>query len=145
GAEAAAEADPGPWGGAGIGAVIAFAEDEEERPADTAMVWRVIGRGFSPIARQEPAAAEPVATDEPPVGVPPAEEPAEPEIAQAAAAITDGVTPDPDTVDRVSRYNFDELSRILTDRVGSEAVPAAEAAAPNAPARGAGNESSLIS
>ena len=28
--------------------------------------------------------------------------------------------PDPETVERVSRYNFDELSRILTDRVGGD-------------------------
>ncbi|SFC27314.1 His Kinase A (phospho-acceptor) domain-containing protein [Devosia psychrophila] len=31
---------------------------------------------------------------------------------------------DPDTVERVSRYNFDELARILTDRVGEPATVA---------------------
>lgn len=31
---------------------------------------------------------------------------------------------DPEVVERVSRYNFDELARILTDRVGEPAAPA---------------------
>lgn len=34
--------------------------------------------------------------------------------------------PTPDNVERVSRYNFDELSRILTDRVGQDAGTAAQ-------------------
>ncbi|MFC0010839.1 histidine kinase dimerization/phospho-acceptor domain-containing protein [Devosia nitrariae] len=44
----------------------------------------------------------------------------EPESAEPAKAITPAPQ-DADAVERVSRYNFDELSRILTDRVGEMA------------------------
>ncbi|MGV8853850.1 MAG: histidine kinase dimerization/phospho-acceptor domain-containing protein [Devosia sp.] len=45
---------------------------------------------------------------------------------QLSAALAEIATPpsvDPDSVERVSRYNFDELSRILTDRVGDAGQP----------------------
>ena len=32
----------------------------------------------------------------------------------------DDLEADPEVVERVSRYNFDELGRILTDRIGGE-------------------------
>ncbi len=62
--------------------------------------------------------------------------PADDEPAEAVTAI-----PDAETVERVSRYNFDELSRILTDRVSAHpSTPPAEAPAPPA----AANEGALI-
>jgi len=90
-----------------IAALIDYA-DEEEAHSAAPTTWRVIGRGFEPL----PAAA-------------PAEPPAEPEEAPLPMSI-----PDAETVERVSRYNFDELSRILTDRVNANtnaAAPAPEA------------------
>src|SRR5690606_907369 len=38
---------------------------------------------------------------------------------------------DAETVERVSRYNFDELSRILNDRVGDATPPARPATEPS--------------
>ncbi|MHA6729276.1 histidine kinase dimerization/phospho-acceptor domain-containing protein [Devosia sp. A369] len=50
-------------------------------------------------------------------------------VAEEAPPVADELPPEPvadaDTVERVSRYNFDELSRILNDRVG-DAAPAAK-------------------
>lgn len=46
---------------------------------------------------------------------------------------TSSLPPDAEIVERVSRYNFDELSRILTDRVGGE--PQRGEGSPPAPAR----------
>ncbi len=76
-----------------IGALIDFADDEEDEPEPIeATVWRVIGRGFETMT---------------------AELPTEEELVEATPI------PDAETVERVSRYNFDELSRILTDRVSA--------------------------
>ena len=113
-----------------IGALIEYANDEprhdappedeaipveesvatpgEEPPADEpieATIWRVIGRGFVPLADDEPVEEDLGETVE--------------------AAETAGTTPDPETVERVSRYNFDELSRILSDRVTNPLPPSA--------------------
>ncbi|WP_055048182.1 sensor histidine kinase [Devosia sp. A16] len=118
-----------------IAALIDFAEEEEslagsetveEPQAAPPTVWRVIGRGFAAIDQDQPA-------EPPPPELPAADD----EAAEAAAAI-----PDAETVERVSRYNFDELSRILTDRVSAHPVapPADEPAAPPA----AANDGALI-
>ena len=56
----------------------------------------------------------------------PADQPDEPTIeaeADADEPIIAEPPKDPDSVERVSRYNFDELSRILNDRVGDSAPP----------------------
>lgn len=97
-----------------IAALIDFADEEEAATAASEpepvapTIWRVIGRGFQAI--EEPAA----------------QPPAEDEAVEPASAI-----PDAETVERVSRYNFDELSRILTDRVSAHPVdPPPEATAP---------------
>lgn len=118
-----------------IAALIDFADEDEadkEEPAPeepvAATVWRVIGRGFEALAEALPAdeSAE----------LPAALASLEDEPIETVAAI-----PDAETVERVSRYNFDELSRILTDRVSAHpAPPPAEAAPPAAP----GNEGALI-
>ncbi|SMQ59084.1 Signal transduction histidine kinase [Devosia lucknowensis] len=68
-------------------------ETRADEPTPVATLYKVTGRQFRPL----PSAVDDTATDAP---------------AEAQAE------PDPDTVERVSRYNFDELSRILTDRVG---------------------------
>ena len=84
-----------------IAAIIEAADAEDESVAPT--IWRIVGRGLTPLPVERPV-EEPVAAS---------------------------VPPDADTVERVSRYNFDELSRILTDRVNGmqvrpDEVPAAE-------------------
>ena len=104
----------GPQGGEGpdmIAAVIEFADDNEEieeaHEAAAPVTYRVIGRGFTPIASE--SAAAPAASAEAP-----------PEPAAEIATDLPAPPPSPEIVERVSRYNFDELSRILTDRVGAE-------------------------
>lgn len=80
----------------------ASADEPLEPQSDTQKptVWRVVGRGFTPLAADE----EPPAAEAP---------------------------PDAETVERVSRYNFDELSRILADRVsGHPPAPPPEEQAP---------------
>ena len=123
------------------------AGDEEstkpEAPADTPpQLFRVTGRGFEPIAATEPLEGEQteaeadladlerldeafkdeeavpeelVSDDAPPNAVEMAA------VADALAALGPVAPPDVETVERVSRYNFDELSRILNDRVGETA------------------------
>jgi len=89
-----------------IAAVIEYADEEPEPEAPgRAVTYRVTGRGFTPAPAGEP---KPAGDDALPAG--PQEPPPE-------------TTPDAEIVERVSRYNFDELSRILTDRVGSEPAP----------------------
>ncbi|NGP17344.1 hypothetical protein [Devosia aurantiaca] len=63
-------------------------------PEPAPLLFKVTGRGFMPNVVQ----------------------PAEPVVEEAAVP----PPPDAETVERVSRYNFDELSRILTDRVGNQ-------------------------
>ncbi|MEO6396372.1 MAG: HAMP domain-containing sensor histidine kinase [Devosia sp.] len=84
-----------------IGDIIAFADDPEEADAEVpASQWIISGRGFVPLANETLAA-------------PPA-------ISTVDAA------PDTETAEQVSRYNFEELGRILTDRVGSDNAPEIE-------------------
>ena len=75
------------------------AEYEPEPEAPT--LFKVTGRGFVPLAVDAPVEPEPETA---PVAMPP----------------TDDPEADPEVVERVSRYNFDELGRILTDRIGGE-------------------------
>ena len=102
-------------------------------------LYQVTGRGFvadEPAAAEEteaeadlPAlealdASEPVPVEDD-VSVVPADDASR---LQAALAELAPKAPDADTVERVSRYNFDELSRILNDRVGetSQNLPKAQ-------------------
>ncbi|HWA19177.1 MAG TPA: PAS domain-containing sensor histidine kinase [Devosia sp.] len=95
-----------------IAEIISYADDpeealeedfEDEQPIATQ--WQITGRGFTPLSETLPAEV--------------------PEIATVDAA------PDNETAERVSRYNFEELGRILTDRVAGE--PATEIEPPIAP------------
>jgi signal transduction histidine kinase len=106
-----------------IAAVIEFADDDEE-PEANPVTWRVTGRGFTPIAAEEPAPEAP--------------------LAEEVATVAENEAPDTETVERVSRYNFDELSRILIDRVGSEPQPPVEIEPPIEPPRRTATEGSLI-
>jgi PAS domain-containing protein len=106
-----------------IAAVIEYADDPEPAPTPAGELpplpadepkshWMITGRGFRAL-QPEPPAPEP----EPPVREP------EPPLAEPAA-LTEVATSDPvadaETAERVSRYNFEELGRILTDRVSGE-------------------------
>jgi signal transduction histidine kinase len=84
------------------------ASEEAEPPPSVA--YRVIGRGFTSLAADE---AEPSPTDR----TAPDDASATEEEDAGAAAIS---AADVEVVERVSRYNFDELSRILSDRVGND-------------------------
>ncbi len=101
-----------------IAAVIAYADDQDDEPAAAAptRVWKVTGRGF--VRLSETAAPEGVLAEID--GTSPSElETAEP-ILLAGTPVETTTAPDSASVEQVSRYNFDELSRILTDRVGGE-------------------------
>ncbi|ODT83489.1 MAG: hypothetical protein ABS76_03785 [Pelagibacterium sp. SCN 64-44] len=113
--------------------------DETERAQDgiaaedaAPVLYRVTGQGFKPL----PAAPE--LETELPDGESGAETPAEEALSEPPAPppVEDSV--DAETVERVSRYNFDELSRILSDRVGERGPQRAEEAQPPAPVAASG-------
>lgn len=121
-----------------IASVIEYADDlEDEAPETAAPVlqspqrshWLITGRGFR-MAETPPAEPEAVAAigDDKPEAAPSASDTTLPvEPAPAPAAIVDAdATGDAETAERVSRYNFEELGRILTDRVSAEPAPPAE-------------------
>jgi signal transduction histidine kinase len=122
-AEPAEDGDP-------IAAMIALIEAEDAADRERITTWRIIGRGFEAIETTETVAgsAEPI-TDAPGD---------EGRMVEVAVDAPEAMPPEPDqeTVERVSRYNFDELSRILTDRVSGVPAPTEPEAAP---AAGAGN------
>lgn len=113
-----------------IAAMIALIEAEDAADRERVTTWRVIGRGFEAIdtAETTEGSAEPVEAAPNDTG----------RTADVAEDAPEAMPPEPDqeTVERVSRYNFDELSRILTDRVSGVPAPAEPEAAPMA---GAGN------
>ncbi|MEP7240583.1 MAG: ATP-binding protein [Devosia sp.] len=123
-----------PPGGLGeedlIAAMIEYADDPEasETADDTTPKthWMITGRGFRRLP-PEPA-AEGGDADGPPAPSQPSVEDAPPVTPATApvALVTDG--PDRDAAERVSRYNFAELGRILTDRVGGDGNAEAAAA-----------------
>ena len=101
----------------------------EEAAAPT--LYKVTGAGFRALPESEAVSKSPHIEDSD----------GEPEaIAPEAAEISPSDTPDPDAVERVSRYNFDELSRILSDRVGerNRTVPAAPTPLPTVANTGTG-------
>lgn len=75
---------------------------ETKEPQPTPTLFKITGRGFRALEPSAPETEAPEADALFPVDAPPIE-------------IPDGAH---DLVERVSRYNFDELSRILNDRVG---------------------------
>ncbi len=118
-----------------IAALIEYADDpESDAPPvkEQGSHWMITGRGFrsrpaAPVVDAEPEAAAPIVDTPTPPEVPQnPEQPAEPE-----AVATLDAAPDPETAERVSRYNFEELGRILTDRVSMD--PVSEPDAPYVP------------
>lgn len=103
----------------------------------TPQLFSITGRGF--VALDETGTIPPEQTDaeadlgdlerldEGATPPPPAPVPTQTEMAAVTAALAElgpARTDDADAVERVSRYNFDELSRILNDRVGETAPQA---------------------
>ncbi|HTM76349.1 MAG TPA: histidine kinase dimerization/phospho-acceptor domain-containing protein [Devosia sp.] len=130
---------------------VVLASQQAETVPDVAAphLFEVTGRGFTPLAEGTDD-AETAQTDaeadlgdlerldeafRPEDAVPaelerPDAAPNAAELAAVTAALADlGPAATPDVVERVSRYNFDELSRILNDRVG-ETAPQASASKP---------------
>ena len=112
-------------------------DSDESARTDVPPLFKVTGRGF--VADQDVAAED----EQTEAGMDLADlsrldsaEQAMPEVAEAAARLSAALaeiapppTTDPEVVERVSRYNFDELSRILNDRVGEGGQAPAPAAA----------------
>jgi signal transduction histidine kinase len=95
----------------------AEAEPADESAGETlTRLYTITGRGFRPLA----AEAGTSGSDAQPLSA----------AAELAAAAAGEGEVDPDVVERVSRYNFDELSRILNDRVGERKQPQAGEAGP---------------
>ena len=95
---------------------VAAAPSEPEPPVETEKptLFRIVGRGFTPSpATGEAPSSPPIDDADAPSASPqlPAllETDLDPELPQPL--------PDRETVERVSRYNFDELGRILNDRI----------------------------
>jgi signal transduction histidine kinase/PAS domain-containing protein len=101
-------------------------DDPDSSDALVATFYKVTGRQFRDLR-----------TDDDPVEAMPS---------NAASTVSDP-EPDPENVERVSRYNFDELSRILTDRVGerrSVLEDATDAGTTQLPATPAGATGALV-
>jgi PAS domain-containing protein len=107
-----------------IAAVIEYSDDPETAelpfapPAEEPKThWMITGRGFRALTPHEPegdadAPGEPEATPTP-----------DSAPTESEAVVTLDQAPDAETAERVSRYNFEELGRILTDRVATEPKP----------------------
>jgi signal transduction histidine kinase len=119
-----------------IAAMIASIEAEAAAERERVTTWRIIGRGFEALGAPEIAEGSAEAIVETAsVEVESAAVVAEPMAAEAPEAMPP--EPDQETVERVSRYNFDELSRILTDRVSGVPMPSEPETAPAAGANNA--------
>lgn len=110
-AEAATAAEPEAVEPAESDEPPAVETDAPPAAADAPALYRVTGRGLSLDADEtDAAAAQKRRTDEQRAA-----------LEQALSELSPRTSPDTEAVERVSRYNFDELSRILTDRVGENA------------------------
>lgn len=93
---------------------VMYAPKEPETPVP-GQFFRVTGRGFAADAGEDDEAdAE---DDDAPMTELAGTDPES--VAAAVAEIASALPEDSEAVERVSRYNFDELSRILNDRVGA--------------------------
>lgn len=129
-----------------IATVIEYADDPESvghggpepKPAEQPRShWLITGRGFRARLQADgeaepeaPASVEapPPPTPEPETVAAPATAQTDPPIAEPVPVAAVDEAPDAETAERVSRYNFEELGRILTDRVAGE--PKAEPVEP---------------
>ena len=118
--------DPGPDL---IAAVIEYSDDPEAvdglaPQSESPSLWMITGRGFRALKPEPSAESEGSELSLPETAI------AAPEDASTPVTTLDAA-PDPETAERVSRYNFEELGRILTDRVaGESASPASHEPAP---------------
>lgn len=85
---------------------IVFEDDEEDEGTQQTQLWRVIGQGFE------------ADTDE----LAPEEE----GMLDASDEVGERATFDHEEEERVARYNFEELSRILSDRISAEPTSPSE-------------------
>lgn len=106
-----------------IAAVIEYEEDLRDETPKAAM-YRVTGQGFTPHSASDTTEVQ-TAGVETAVGEATAEPPQAEDVAGPLPA-TPAEPPPAEIVEHTSRYNFDELSRILTDRVSEPASPAEE-------------------
>jgi signal transduction histidine kinase len=104
------------------------AEVTSQLPAETPPTHLALEDLLAELAPEATADATAATADEPPapaetvgetVEAKPADEAPVPPETIAPASDDNGAGPTPESVERVSRYNFDELSRILTDRVAN--------------------------
>lgn len=122
------------------------AEDDDTRAADAesqgadetpAGLFKVIGRGLTPI-RPDSESGLPEPPDAASGSDQPDADAARPvdaagQFPTALGADRAALGRDPATVEQVSRYNFDELARILNDRVGDRNTPRRSEPEPPAP------------
>jgi PAS domain-containing protein len=128
-----------------VGAVIDYADDPEAPlatpPVDASpSLWMITGRGFRALGPRPDAVEEPpteAETAEPPetepTGPPAPEAEPPPQMAAPEALSSIDIAPDAEAAERVSRYNFEELGRILTDRVSGDTAAKVEPEPPIAP------------
>jgi len=128
-----------------VGAVIDYADDPETPLAtppveSSPSLWMITGRGFRALdprpnvidaaPAESPDDGEPTAI----AGAPAAPSETEPPQASILEVVSSvDAAPDAETAERVSRYNFEELGRILTDRVSGETATKVEPEPPIAP------------
>jgi signal transduction histidine kinase len=98
---------------------------------DNVSHWLISGRGFRALDQATPRNAEPVATIDPGMPATTAEADQDPAPVEALPLATEDTAPEADPAERVTRYNFEELGRILTDRVSGD--PADKPGVPSAP------------
>ena len=112
------------------------AEDEASVPV---RLWRVIGRGLLPHASPPRSDDRPETAQNPDLPENEAADGAETEHGDYAEASAEAeeTEEDAETIERTTRYNFDELSRILTDRVAADGEAAPDRSE-DAPTPGAG-------
>ncbi len=138
-----------------IATVIEYADDPETPAPSTGgrSHWMITGRGFRALTPRPPTesdeGAEQALPTEPPQPTEPPSQPtaderptpdpepkaevstgtsvaAEPDPPTPALVESVDAAPDAETAERVSRYNFAELGRILTDRVAADPKPESE-------------------
>ena len=109
----------------------AQAEDgpEDVDGREFARLYRVTGRGFTP-SEAETEETAPHGDEDEADNSEPAAIGDDTALAEDLSALPAPDQPDAEAVERVSRYNFDELSRILSDRVGDRGPPKADIVVP---------------
>ncbi|MBD8065584.1 PAS domain-containing protein [Devosia sp. PTR5] len=111
----------------GEAAVPAVSDAAQQNESAVQVFYRLTGRAFTPHEDSADASL-----------------PAEADKADHAVEPPPEDTHDRESVERVSRYNFDELSRILTDRIGERAQTPLQAPVPSVPQPEAQTSGALV-